>query len=59
MATIPKQMTLNVRVTPKIKTAFIKRSARYCGTSAVLRDLIEAFVNNRITINPKEIKNVD
>jgi predicted DNA-binding protein len=41
-----------VRVPDDIKQKFIKLSAKYGGTAYVLRELIAAFVENRVEIIP-------
>ncbi len=41
-----------VRVPDDIKEKFKKLSARYGGTAYVMRELITAFVENRVQITP-------
>ncbi len=45
-----KDHSLAVRVSPDVRRQFINLSARYGGTSYVLRELIEAFCENRVEI---------
>lgn len=44
-------MYLTTRVTESTRTQFTKKARRYGDPGAVLRELIEAFVDNRITIH--------
>ncbi len=49
--------TVAVRLAPSLRQAFIRKSNRYGGTSEVLRELVAAFVESRLTIQPpKEVK---
>jgi hypothetical protein len=43
-------MYLATRVTESTRTQFTKKARKYGDPGAVLRELIEAFVDNRITI---------
>lgn len=45
---------LGVRVSESVKQAFIKQSNKHGGQSEVLRILIEAYIDGRITIAPKQ-----
>lgn len=46
----PKSAFLGTRVTKKTYETFRKRAARYGVPSDVLRELIEAFIENRLQI---------
>ena len=49
--------TVAVRVAPSLRQAFIRKAHRFGGTSEVLRELVAAFTENRISIQPpKETK---
>ena len=52
--TLPKNFTafLTVRINKETADAFRKRAKEYGGTSQVIRELAEAFVDDRITIKP-------
>jgi len=41
---------LGTRVTESTRTQFTKKAKKYGDPGAVLRELIEAFIDNRITI---------
>ena len=41
---------LNVRVTKQLKERFIKKSRDYGGAGEVLRELVEAWADNRVTL---------
>lgn len=43
-------MYLTTRVTESTRTRFTKKARKYGDPGVVLRELIEAFVDNRITI---------
>lgn len=43
---------LTVRVTPAVHKAFFAKAKRFDGTSEVLRELVEAFIEDRLTIKP-------
>ena len=45
-----KDQSIAVRLSPDIRRQFINLAARYGGTSYVLRELVEAFVENRVEI---------
>lgn len=47
---------LATRVSPDMRSDFIKKANRFGGPSDVLRELISAFVEDRLTINPPEDK---
>jgi predicted DNA-binding protein len=45
-----KDQQIAVRVSPETRRQFINLSAKYGGTSYVLRELVEAFIENRVEI---------
>jgi predicted DNA-binding protein len=45
-------INLAVRVPEEVRKQFIELAARYGGTSYVLRELVLAFVENRVEIVP-------
>ncbi len=45
-----KDQSIAVRLSPEVRRQFINLAARYGGTSYVLRELVEAFVENRVEI---------
>lgn len=47
-----KSAFLVVRITPKARTKFHKKAERYGKPSDVLREIVEAFNDDRITIHP-------
>jgi dihydroxyacid dehydratase/phosphogluconate dehydratase len=51
-----KHPQIAVRLAPETRSAFINKSANYGGTSHVLRELVSAFVENRVTIEPPSLK---
>lgn len=52
---ITKDMQLAVRLAPDMRRVFINKAAPYGGTSLVLRELVRAFNENRLTIQlPQE-----
>jgi hypothetical protein len=56
-----RQQTLQIgiRLAPDLRRAFINKAAPHGGTSEVLRELIQAYVENRITgIIPKPSKEI-
>lgn len=52
MATKPKTKFLTVRLEPPAHKAFHRKATEYGGVSEVLRELIAAFVENRVTVIP-------
>lgn len=50
--TDPKGKFVNVRVDDTLHQAFMAKAARFGGKSEVMRELIEAFVEDRITVAP-------
>ena len=57
MPTISKSAFLTVRVTGKMRTLFQRKAESFGKPSEVLRELIEAFVENRLTIQPPVTRN--
>lgn len=47
---------MGVRLSADMKRQFLQKAAKYGGQSEVLRELIHAFIENRITIAPPEPK---
>ena len=47
-----QSVLLCLRLKPKVKSAFMRKATRYGGTSVVLRELIDAFLDDRLTIQP-------
>lgn len=47
-----KDRSIAVRLTPDSRSKFINLAAKYGGTSYVLRELVEAFIDNRVEIAP-------
>lgn len=45
-----KDQSIAVRVSPDVRRQFINLSSKYGGTSYVLRELVEAFIENRVEI---------
>lgn len=43
---------LTVRVTSRVRTAFQRKAERYGKPSDVMRELVEAFLEDRLTIVP-------
>lgn len=55
--TQPKLNSIIVgRVSAEMKTAFTEKANRFGGPSDVLRELVSAFVEDRLTINPPKDK---
>ena len=56
--TDPKGKFVNVRVDNTLHQAFMAKAARFGGKSEVMRELIEAFLEDRLTIeaptNPRK-----
>ena len=54
----PKGKFVNVRVDDTLHQAFLAKAARFGGKSEVMRELIEAFIEDRLTIaaptNPRK-----
>ena len=56
MSTISKSSHLTVRVTDRVRTKFHAKASKYGHPSSVLRELIEAFIEDRLTIQPPVIR---
>jgi len=50
--------TLSVRVTEKMQTAFHRRASRYGKPSDTLRELIQAYLDGRLTVTPPTRKDI-
>ena len=50
----PKSYALYVRVTPDVKRKFMEAAARYGTPSEVLRELVLALIDGRVTVSPPE-----
>lgn len=48
----PKSAAIYVRVTPEMHQRFIEKASRFGLPSEVLRKIVEAFVDGRVTITP-------
>lgn len=46
----PKSAYLHVRVTPQVRSKFHAKAIKYSNPSDVLRELVEAFVEDRLII---------
>jgi hypothetical protein len=58
MALIPKSAYLSVRVSDKTRLKFHSKATKHgLVSSEVLRELIDAFVEDRITIQPRVTRN--
>lgn len=57
--TIPKSKSafLTVRVTDKTRAKFHAKAIRYSTPSDILRELVEAFIDDRLAIQPPVIRN--
>lgn len=53
--TKPKSAFLTVRVTGSTRTKFHARASKYGSPSDILRELVEAFIENRIQIQPPPV----
>jgi hypothetical protein len=51
-----KQASLSVRVTAQERSKFHAKSGPYGGASEVLRELLVAFIEDRVIIQPPVIK---
>jgi hypothetical protein len=51
-----RDVFLTVRVTRKIRSAFHKKAKPFGGTSEVLHEFVEAFLDDRIAIQPNPKK---
>jgi hypothetical protein len=57
MTPTPKSAFLTVRVTEKTRAKFCAKAVRYGTPSDVLRELVEAFVDERLEIHPPITRN--
>jgi len=48
------ETALTVRLAPETRRAFIRKSSAFGGTSDVLRELVLAFVEDRIKLTPPQ-----
>jgi hypothetical protein len=56
MATKPLTKFLTVRIKPADHKKFHSKAERYGGVSEVLREMIEAFIDDRLTVKPNPRK---
>lgn len=47
-----KSTTLATRMTPSMKKAFIEKAKAFGDPSDILRELVEGFIEDRLTIQP-------
>ena len=52
----PLGASISVRVSPTIKDAFDKKALKYGVPSQVLREIISAFISDRLTIRADKTK---
>lgn len=50
MSNISKSAYLTVRVTERVRTKFHSKALKFSTPSEVLREIIEAFIDDRLTI---------
>ena len=61
----PKTVSLNLRLTPDVRAKLYEKASRYGQTSDVLREIVNAFIDGRLTIEEeshskfKELFNVN
>lgn len=48
----PNDKFVSFRVSDKQHTAFARKAAKFGGVSALMREFIDAFVDDRMTISP-------
>lgn len=48
----PKSAHLTTRVSPRVRQKFIGKASQYGAHTEVLRELVEAFIEDRLTIKP-------
>lgn len=48
--------TVSVRLSAEVRRVFLEKSAKYGGTSYVLRELVQAFNDGRLSITPPPYK---
>ena len=51
-AKLPKNRFITLRLDTRQYAAFTRKSFKYGGNSAVLREFVNAFLDNRVTIQP-------
>lgn len=56
MATKPRTKFLTVRIKPADHKKFHDKATRYGGVSEVLREMIEAFMDDRLSVKPNPLK---
>lgn len=59
MAHPNKSSFVTLRVTEQMHKLFIDKAHTFGTPSDVLRELIDAFISDRVTINPLVIRNVE
>ena len=47
---------LNIRIGAELKRKFVVKASRVGGTSVVVRELLQAFVENRVTLTPPTLE---
>lgn len=52
MAPKSKSKYLNIRVTPAVHKVFHRKAEEYGGVSEVLRELVSAFIEERVKVTP-------
>lgn len=52
MASKPLAKFMTVRLAPSVHKAFRAKAERYGGVSEVLRELVTAFIEDRVTVIP-------
>ena len=57
MDIVTKSAYLTVRVSDETRTLFCIKARKFGTSSAVLRELVDAFLDDRITIKPPAIHN--
>lgn len=52
----PNDTTISFRVSNKQHVAFARKAAKFGGASALMREFIDAFIDDRMTITPTQDK---
>ncbi len=52
------ELMLAARVSVPVHRKFVKKSLKHGGISVMLRELVEAFVDDRVTISPPPVKEI-
>lgn len=52
----PKTQIIATRVSDELRESFVQKASKFDAPSTVLRQLIEAFVENRLIISPPATK---